>query len=121
MLFVVIEFIIVHAGELLYIILPQSPFYKPLLPGISNGVHRFHYDVGYDRGKEAIFGVVDGDGAGTLNCGGVVLGEDVKESEVKLSRWELAQGKGDDKGVDDGARLNAKIAVQGEGHAIGAA
>ena len=45
----------------------------------------------------------------------------MKESEVELFRWELAQGKGDDKGVDDGARLSAEIAVQGEGHAIGAA
>ena len=49
-LFVVIEFIIIHASELFYIILPQSPFYKPLLPGISNGVHCIHYDVGYDGG-----------------------------------------------------------------------
>lgn len=84
MLSLAVEVGIVVISELEYVVPPQPSPNEPFLTGVRNVVDSRHDRVGDKPRHDPIGGIVDSDGAGSVDSGGAVLWEDTEVPEVKV-------------------------------------
>ena len=80
-----VEIIIKGVSNLVDVIIPTTPADKAALTLVNNAIDGRHDLVGYDSSRYAVANVVTGDGAGSIDRGGVVLRKEPDFPHVEIA------------------------------------
>ena len=103
------------------VILPLPMSDKTLLTGVSDGIDRVHDGVSRDGCDDAIASIIQSNRAGAVDRGGAILRKDAKTPKVEFLGGEGAGTERDNEVEDHRGGKVTEVAVEGKGHAVGAA